>query len=378
MAHYMPWYQTLEVSGVWGWHWTMEHFNPNLKDENGRPDVASYTMPLTGPYDSSDETLLEYQVLLMHLAGIDGVIVDWYGIEDFWDYGTINAATQALFAQVERAGLRFALCYEDQTIKHMVDNRHLPMQNVYPHGQEVMRYLEETWFQSETYLTVLDRPVLLTFGPQYFKAGSDWETLFSVLEVRPALVTLDDHGVSADVSSFPWPPMWAGVDGVLSPERLEQYLTSFYREAERWETLVAGAFPGFQDIYKEAGIAAEARSLDPRDGETFRYTLRLAVDQRPDVIQLITWNDYGESTGIEPTEEFGYLYLEMVQETRRETDPDGFPFTADDLRLPLQLFELRQQRAGDDQANAQLDPISDAILSGDLDRARSLLAELSE
>jgi hypothetical protein len=256
----------------------------------------------------------------------------------------------------------------------MVDNKHLAMQDVYTHGQDVMRYLEETWFQRDAYLTVLERPVLLTFGPQYFKSGADWEKLFSVLSVRPALITLDDHTVSADVSSYPWPPMWAGKEGVLSQERLEQYLTAFDKKALRWDYVVAGAFPGFQDIYMEAGIADEARYLDPRDGETFRYTMQKALDLQPDVIQLITWNDYGESTIIEPTEEFGYQYLELVQKVRRDTDPAGFPFTADDLRLPIQLFELRKQHEGNAEVNAHLDQISDAIFVGDLDQARTLLA----
>src|SRR5215470_5926416 len=55
MVHYMPWYQTPATSGVWGWHWTMDHFNPNLKDENGKQSIASHYYPLTGPYDSSDD-----------------------------------------------------------------------------------------------------------------------------------------------------------------------------------------------------------------------------------------------------------------------------------------------------------------------------------
>ena len=72
----------------------MDHFQPSLQDENGRPDIASYTMPLTGPYDSSDDAVLEYQILLMKLSGIDGVIVDWYGMEDFWDYAVLNESTE--------------------------------------------------------------------------------------------------------------------------------------------------------------------------------------------------------------------------------------------------------------------------------------------
>jgi hypothetical protein len=374
-CHIAPWYQTPSVTGYWGWHWTMDHFSPSRKDENGRRDIASYYFPLTGPYDSSDDALLEYQVLLMHLSGIDGVIVDWYGIEDFWDYAVLNSSTNKLFTHIKKAGLRFAICYEDQTIMHMVDNKHLPVKDVYDHGQDVMRYLQDTWFQDEAYLRVLDRPVLFIFGPQYFKSASDWDRLFSVLDVRPAFITLDGHTESAGLSSYPWPPMWAGKDGVLSQEALERYLATFYKKAERWDYLVAGAFPGFQDIYKKAGVSSEARYLDPQDGETFLSTLHMALDQHPDVIQLITWNDYGESTSIEPTEEFGYQYLEMVQEARRATDPAGGPFVADDLSLPLLLFKLRQEHAHDAEVNLRLDQISDAILSGDLELARSILAD---
>jgi hypothetical protein len=375
MAHYMPWYQTPSVSGYWGWHWTMEHFSPSLKDENGHPDIASYTVPLTGPYDSNDDALLEYQVLLMRLSGVDGVIVDWYGTEPFWDYAVLNASTNKLFTYIKKAGLRFAICYEDQTVMHMVDNKHLPVKEVYSHAQDVMRYLQDTWFGDDAYLEVLDRPVLFIFGPQYFKNAADWDTLFSVLHTRPAFITLDRHTESAGLSSYPWPPMWTGTGGVLSQERLGGYLSSFYEKAERWDYVVAGAFPGFQDIYKEAGISEEARYLDPQDGETFRLTLQMAFEQNPDVIQLITWNDYGESTSIEPTEEFGYRYLEMVQEARRATDRSGFRFNAEDLPLPLRLFKLRQEYADDAEVNARLDQVFDAVLAGDLDLARAILAD---
>lgn len=76
MAHYMPWYQTPDVSGYWGWHWTMDHFDPSQEDDAGRPEIASHYLPLTGPYDSRDQLILEYQTLLVKISGIDGVIVD--------------------------------------------------------------------------------------------------------------------------------------------------------------------------------------------------------------------------------------------------------------------------------------------------------------
>ena len=75
LAHYMPWYEAKPFSKAWGWHWTMNRFDPE-KRVNDRPEIASHFMPLIGPYDSGDPHVLEYHRLLMKLAGIDGVVVD--------------------------------------------------------------------------------------------------------------------------------------------------------------------------------------------------------------------------------------------------------------------------------------------------------------
>ena len=61
MAHYMPWYQTRDRSGYGGWHGTMNHFDPTV-DADGRYEIASHYHPLIGPYDSRDDTVLEYHI----------------------------------------------------------------------------------------------------------------------------------------------------------------------------------------------------------------------------------------------------------------------------------------------------------------------------
>lgn len=371
LAHYMAWYQTPDTSGYWGWHWTMDHFNPNGVDENGRPDIASHYLPLTGPYDSSDEAVLEYQVLLMKISGIDGVIVDWYGNHDFRDYAVINRATNQLFPYIQRAGLTFVICYEDQTIKHMVEANILDREGGLERGQEVMAYMQEQWFGDEAYLTTDGRPVLFIFGPQHFSSSTDWDTLFSELEPQPALVTLDNHRALNAVGSYPWPPMQGGI--TFNQAAIEAYLSQFYRRAARETYHVGGAFPAFHDIYEEAGVRQSYGYLDAENGDTFRFTLQMALDQNPDVIQLITWNDYGEGTIIEPTEEFGYRYLEIMQETRQQLDSDAFAYSSDDLELPLQLLQLRREYAGDDAVNAELDAVFTAIVDGDLETARHII-----
>jgi hypothetical protein len=51
----MPWYATKDVSGEWGWHWTMGHFDPDQKKWDDQREIASHDYPLIGPYDSGDD-----------------------------------------------------------------------------------------------------------------------------------------------------------------------------------------------------------------------------------------------------------------------------------------------------------------------------------
>jgi hypothetical protein len=248
LAHYMPWYQTPEISGYWGWHWTMDHFDP----EQG--EFASHYTPLIGLYDSQDDALLEYQVLLMRLSGIDGVIVDWYGTEDFRDYAVLNAATGKLFDYAKRAGLSFAICYEDLSVKFMVDEGVISEPERHANSQAAMQYAEQNWFNDSTYLRYQDQPLLFLYGPHYFRTPDDWQTIFSALDAPPALVTLDGFMDWAALSSYPWPPMHMAGGAELVPAVLESYLELFYRNARRRDYSIGGAFAGFHDIYAEAGV----------------------------------------------------------------------------------------------------------------------------
>ena len=96
----------------------------------------------------------------MKLSGIDGVIVDWYGFEDFWDYGTVNASTPKLYEHVQKAGMVFAICYEDRSVKNMLDNGHLPANTRLEHRLQIMAYLQDNWVKDDAYLKITLRYIL--------------------------------------------------------------------------------------------------------------------------------------------------------------------------------------------------------------------------
>ena len=365
MVHYMPWYASKPVSGEWGWHWTMNHFDPDTIADNGRREIASHYYPLIGPYDSNDPHALECHVLLMKFAGIDGAIIDWYGIKDHYDYAAIHRNTNHLITYIKKAGLSFAICYEDQTIKHLVNDGILRESEALNHGKDVLRWMQDHWFVADEYAKIAGRPLLLVFGPQYFK-GASWKELFSGLPQSPYFYTLNTLQEGAD-GVFGWPPVHD--DRVVSPAAWRAYLSQLYEKGG-----VGTAFPKFHDIYEEAGVRESYGYLDDQEGEVFGETLELA-GARASLIQIVTWNDYGEGTIIEPTIEFGYRYLEALQNYRRKHAGKTFPYSAEDLRLPIALYQLRQQAAAAGQAATHLDSAAAFLFASENEAARKILLQ---
>lgn len=372
-VHYMPWFEAPEFSDNYGWHWHMGYFDPWEPDETGRSPIASHYYPLTGPYDSRDPSVLEYQVMLMKLAGIDGIIFDWYGIEKALDYPFVHEATIAMIEVAVRAGLRYAICYEDQSIGKAVEAGVLTRDTALEAGKKVMRWMDEYWFSDPAYYRIQDRPVLLDFGPQYFLNPADWTAIFAEADPAPYFVTLDDHMERTADSWYPWSPMWASVGGTLTYLRLVQYLNGFYAEHIDRPHLIATALPGFHDIYREAGVSAGYGFLDDAEGEVFRLTLDAAAAALPDAIQIQTWNDYGEGTMVEPTEERGYRELLTLQEFEKRYDP-AFPYTEADLEIPIELYRLRSSSGAPDGIEKAVQDALTALASGDAAAFRSAAA----
>jgi hypothetical protein len=383
MVYYMPWFTAKPYSQSWGWHWTMNHFDPEKVNAAGERQIASWYYPLIGPYDSCDPAVLEYHVLLMKLGGVDGVVVDWYGSADFLDYGGNNRATVKLFQFTRKAGLKFAICYEDQTIQHLIDGNYISSNQALSHAQQEMLYLETNFFSDPSYFRWKERPVLLNFGPQYFMSSTNWNDIFSVLEAtnRPAFFN-EDNPLSISTGAFNWPPMWLsqapGTGGVLSGAALKGYLVGFDEKAVGWPAFISSAFPRFHDIYQRAGVRNYWGYLGDRRSDTFRETLGRGITNASAMVQVVTWNDFGEGTVTEPTREYGYQDLGIIQEFRRQNLDPGFSGTTNDLAMALTFYDLRRKCSNNGSKSFELDRAFTNIVSGNLQVAARQLKLLAK
>lgn len=369
LAHYMPWYEANPAQKQWGWHWTMNHYHPE-QFVNGQREAASHYHPLLGLYDSGDSDALECHALLMKFAGIDGVLIDWYGTDAYLDYSTNHQHTLAIIDAVKKAGLKYAIVYEDASVPGMIAAKRFPQPQAVAHAKTLLQWMQSGWFTDPAYLKEGDRPLFLDFGAGYY-LGDQWKQIFAGLPHPPAFYTESNLRLPA-VGAFDWPQPGKGTEGSF------QEMDRFYTAAKSWPGFIPVAFPRFHDIYVEAGVQKSWGTIEDREGKTYEETLERALKSGASFIQLATWNDWGEGTQIEPSVEFGYRDLEATQRLRRKYVKTAIPYTTQDLRLPVELYQLQKKLASNTKAQAGLKEISALLFAGKLDLARKRLTVMEK
>lgn len=360
--HYMPWFESPQTLGgnQWGWHWTMNNRNPNQLAADGYPDIASHYDPIIGPYASSDPRVIEYHLLLMKLSGIDGVLIDWYGVEGTnGDINLLLRNSNALIEQLDDVGMGYAVVLEDR------------FSNNLSQAQANVAYLRDHYFNDTAYIRQGpdEDPLLMAFGPITFQQESQWGQILSEAGEDVDFMTLwyesTDAGVHAD-GEYPWPYP----NGTLDPIGHLGHLSNFYQYRMPDLDRAAGvAYPGFNDFYAEGGSGAGYPMIPEHDGQTLEDTLSTALPYLSDLefMQLATWNDFGEGTMFEPTWQNGFRDLVTLQEF------SGVSFDEDDLELVLKLYLARKAFEHDAGMQSVLDSVAGLIASLDLAQAKAML-----
>lgn len=309
LVHVMPWFEANPAKGSWGFHWTMGKADP------AKGELAAHDRPLIGPYDSSDPEVVAYQVELMKAAGIDGAIIDWYGSDDFLDYAMIHRNTELLMAALRKAGLKFALCVEDQIGKQYMRRQGLSHPQAAAKVASAFRYADEHWLADPAYLRLSGRPVVLVFGPQHLTT-EDWSGIRPTLRNNPLVFGLPHLSKRPGIDgSFAWVPVSPGA--VVDPSVWQARLSARYAASTREHPVLALAFPGFHDYYEQAGVGRSYGRIERQDGRTLADSLDQALRSGAPFVQIATWNDYGEGTAIEPSVGRNHRDLELVMSRLR-------------------------------------------------------------
>ena len=360
--HYMPWFETKESSGdgQWGYHWKMANKNPDIIT-NGKREIASHYYPLIGPYHSGDKDVIENHLLLMKYAGIDGILIDWYGTFDVNDYRMIKENTDQLVALLDKVGLEYAIVYEDRFLTNIVNAGKSP--TVISAAKTDLAYLQTHYFSQPNYIKINNKPLLLNFGPITLTTPEQWTNAFANLNPKPTFLTLWYEAADAGANAS-GEYSWVYQDN--------SHLSNFYANSlPNLQVGMGSAYPGFKDFYAQGGGGSPIGwTIEHNNGATLDETLTLAKNANLDYLQLITWNDFGEGTMFEPTLEFQYSYVEKVKSFAGvQTSGNFFPQIS-------KLFNLRKQYKGNASIQSKLDLAFNYFVSMQADKAVGVLNEI--
>ena len=339
MAHYLPWFEDGREGGAaapWDhWRWSSERANhdPEVRRSDGLRDIAAVQYPLIGPYSSGDPAVVRYHCETAAAAGIEGLIVLWYG-----PGSPTDARVNLILNEAERAGLKVALCYEEKLNWPPYRNPNTRAEMLASATGD-LRHLLDHYAAHPAYLRREGKPVVFQFnfwgtdrlGARTF-SPTEWEQILGALGQEVSYVRqnfeADQHPRLA--GSYHW---WVTDERVL--QRHQEQVTVALAEGRL--VFHAGYIaPGFDDSGTDSWGSGNLRH-QPREGTaTLQSTFVPALAGAPEIVQIVTWNDFNEGTEVEATVEEGFA---MLDEIGRWWAPiKGRTFDAEGLRAALRQY----------------------------------------
>lgn len=319
-VHLCTWFQNPILGQKWEM-WNSDYpqnpHNPDSLRYNQEHDIAAIGYPLTGPYQSDDASLIEYQFQLMKLAGIDGIVVDWDGRR-------INPHRHqmflALLSFLEKYNLKLIVCFEEWA-------GYYPS-GIFPtRGQEILAVEQElSWLaeniMSKPYYAVLDgkKPIYIfrKVAGKLF-SGKEWAKIKKDFEAEHVSCYFPDpYETEFNAVADGWFFWIGGFDDKNSNslEYLGHEIKRFNKQCYdngKDKTIIHSVVPGFDD--SEVWGWGDHPRIAPRyDGQRYRFMWEQAIESQAKIIQIVTWNDWNEGSHIEPSTHFGYQYLKLTRE----------------------------------------------------------------
>ena len=239
-------------------------------------------------YNSNDANQVQRQITDMISRGIDGVIVDWYGPNNF-----VDEATQLVMKEAEKhAGFTFSIMIDAGAMGNACSGCS-PQQAL----TQLLQYVEKNYFGSPAYLNLQGQPIVTNFNVDR-KYAVDWQAANGALHTPPRYLFQDNDGFSHSMSdgSYSW------VMPTIPDYGLD-YLTSFYDTGLAFSNLqtMGATYKGFNDSLASWG---SDRVMNQQCGQTWLQTFSkinsiYSKSRQLPYLQLVTWNDYEEGTEME-------------------------------------------------------------------------------
>ena len=259
--------------------------------------------PYVGRYSSDQETVMRQHIQMAQSAGINGFIVSWKSTP------VLDRRLATLVGLCRQHHFHLALMYQGLDFSRDP----LPAARV---RRDLRRFA--AWYGDESVFVPFRRPMVIWSGTWKY---STHEVASVAKDVRPHLTLLaTEHNAAGydrlagivDGNAY----YWSSVNPATYPNyrgKLAELGAAVHRREGIW---IAPAAPGF-DARLVGGLTAVPRN----DGDTLREEFSAALSSDPDFVGLISWNEFSESTHLEPSRRYSNTYLRILASLRGHEVP---------------------------------------------------------
>ncbi|HDM71026.1 MAG TPA: hypothetical protein ENG58_06400 [Thermotogales bacterium] len=317
LAFYYAWYGTPDGpmgNGRW-LHW----YGPGMY-------YQGTDHPLRGMYDSWDEEVLKSHMLKAHESGIDGFVVSWWGPGSY-ETDTVKKMLK-ISHDMKRDGKRFYISiyyegYEYSTKREAVDD---------------LCFAIEEFAGDEGFLKLDGKPVIFIYSRAINSLSKeDWKEVVERVRKR-----CGDVVFIADTMDGKFARIFGGmhvynVCGAFRKLPAMKVGSRFMSlQAKLNDVLyVMNVMPGYDDTH----VRVPGFKVDREKGKLYEELWKLVLEIDPDLVIITSWNEWHEGSEIEPSEEYGNLYLKLTKKwaTRWKNEKnrsssngtDGFTYVLD-------------------------------------------------
>jgi hypothetical protein len=272
---------------------------------------AKIDYPVLGRYSSDDRQVMTQHIQEAKAAGITGFIVSWK------DSPTNTRRLRSLAAIAAHERFNLAMIYQGLDF----DRNPLPIAKV----AADFKTFEAQFAGNPVFYRLGGKPLTIWSGTWAF---SEDDVATVTRGVRPGLLVLStEKSVAgyrriADVTDGD-AYYWSSVNPSTNPTyatKIQEMSSAVHADGKYW---IAPIAPGF-----DARLVGGTKAVPRHDGATLRAEYSIALRSSPDVLGLISWNEFSENTYVEPSERFGRRYLDVLADLTNTSAPT--PSTAID------------------------------------------------
>lgn len=312
---------------------------------------VKYT-PLLGHYNSSDPTVADEQILMAKQHGIDFFTVSWIGNGNWTppdqDFRYVNENLEnGLLKAPHLSNFSFCLLYETKLVLDEANKTGMNFTDIFIKDLE---YAANQYFTNPSYLRINGKPVLFIYQLPYLHNNalvSVKDLLDSArkqFENTTGIYLVGDTGNYASINDVNATWLYS-MDAITSyhyldsSNRWDEILGNASANYPEWRSIlnskgikfIPNAYPGFDNTEnrKFQNPSSEGAVL-PLDEIMFKQMLDIATnysDSNPKIVMITSWNEWLESTAIEPSVEYGELFLDQVSNIVPEFPPITFAFS---------------------------------------------------